>query len=269
MNLTLERDRLRFRDALRRARGFEVFFWPDGSRGRVEAVVSGPYEYWAEALLVSRDGSRLRLPVAEVRELDPVGRLLLASLPPSSASPTGARVPRPAVFFDLDRTLLRDPEAATALSAAPADETSPPEQKPSPRRERPSRQASPLELAAFHRARGQPVYLVSASRQMFAQNLAARLGLDGALSTATSRDAADGPRSSATRPPLGVAKADAVRTLAVRERLDLVASTAYADSFADLALLELVGHPVAFNPDRRLRKAAYARGWPLLELRRR
>jgi hypothetical protein len=33
-------------------------------------------------------------------------------------------------------------------------------------------------------------------------------------------------------------------------------------------MLESVGHPHAVNPDRQLRKAALARGWPVLEFRR-
>ncbi len=35
----------------------------------------------------------------------------------------------------------------------------------------------------------------------------------------------------------------------------------YSDSHYDLPLLELVGEPVAVNPDRRLRRKAKARGW--------
>ena len=38
-------------------------------------------------------------------------------------------------------------------------------------------------------------------------------------------------------------------------------SFAYSDAFTDLALLELVGHPVAVNPDRALAKVADERGW--------
>lgn len=35
----------------------------------------------------------------------------------------------------------------------------------------------------------------------------------------------------------------------------------YTDSFSDLPVLELVGHPVAVNPDPRLRRTAVKRGW--------
>ncbi|MGB9880172.1 MAG: HAD family hydrolase, partial [Anaerolineae bacterium] len=35
------------------------------------------------------------------------------------------------------------------------------------------------------------------------------------------------------------------------------------DSHSDLPLLELVGHPVAVNPDPRLKRVAQKRGWPV------
>jgi phosphoserine phosphatase len=60
-------------------------------------------------------------------------------------------------------------------------------------------------------------------------------------------------------------KADCVRDLGY----DLDACTAYTDSHTDLPLLEAVGHPVAVNPDRKLRRIAAARGWPVLEFRQR
>ncbi|MES2944684.1 MAG: HAD-IB family hydrolase, partial [Pseudomonadota bacterium] len=38
------------------------------------------------------------------------------------------------------------------------------------------------------------------------------------------------------------------------------------DSMNDLALLEKATHPVATNPDARLRKLAAERGWRILDL---
>jgi HAD superfamily hydrolase (TIGR01490 family) len=40
----------------------------------------------------------------------------------------------------------------------------------------------------------------------------------------------------------------------------------YSDSMNDLPLLEQVSHPVATNPDDRLRQEAQKRNWPILEL---
>ena len=43
-------------------------------------------------------------------------------------------------------------------------------------------------------------------------------------------------------------------------------STFYTDSINDLALMEKVTHPVATNPDERLRAIAIERGWRILDL---
>ena len=45
-----------------------------------------------------------------------------------------------------------------------------------------------------------------------------------------------------------------------------VETTFYSDSMNDLPLLEKVTHPVATNPDERLRKLAQTRGWRILDL---
>ena len=50
--------------------------------------------------------------------------------------------------------------------------------------------------------------------------------------------------------------------------VDTARSKAYSDSLSDLPMLEVVGFPTAVNPDRRLRKVALERGWPVLDLKR-
>lgn len=45
-------------------------------------------------------------------------------------------------------------------------------------------------------------------------------------------------------------------------------SKAYSDSFSDVPMLEAVGQPAAVNPDRRLRRVARERGWPVLDLKK-
>ena len=66
----------------------------------------------------------------------------------------------------------------------------------------------------------------------------------------------------------GEGKAEAIREAAAREGVDLERSFAYSDSVADLSMLEAVGHPVAVNPDRDLRKVAAERGWQVRDFRR-
>lgn len=124
--------------------------------------------------------------------------------------------------------------------------------------------AEPLALVTHHRERGDRVYIVSAALQEIVEALAAELGFDGALGTLCQVE--DGVYTGRSLRVLhGAAKADAVRELASDENLDLAASTAYSDSDSDLPFLEAVGNPVVVNPDRALRTAAAARGWPVLE----
>ena len=50
--------------------------------------------------------------------------------------------------------------------------------------------------------------------------------------------------------------------------LDLSECYAYSDSVSDLPMMELVGHPVAVNPDSELGSLARERGWPIVTFAR-
>jgi HAD superfamily hydrolase (TIGR01490 family) len=121
----------------------------------------------------------------------------------------------------------------------------------------------PLDHVAKHRARGEPVFVVSATLQEIIEPLAEELGFDGAVGSLC--EVIDGRYTGRTlRACHGEGKAEAVRELAVAEDIDLSRSTAYSDSHTDLPFLEAVGRPVAVNPDRELRRIARERGWPML-----
>jgi HAD superfamily hydrolase (TIGR01490 family) len=125
-----------------------------------------------------------------------------------------------------------------------------------------------LKLVDLHRDRGEPVYVVSATLQEIVQEIADDLGFDGALGTVC--EVQDGVYTGrATRALHAEGKANCVRELAAREGYDLAACTAYSDSHTDLPFLETVGHPVAVNPDRALRRIAAERDWPVLEFKNR
>ncbi len=129
---------------------------------------------------------------------------------------------------------------------------------------RPLVYAEPLRLVEQHRSRGDRVYVVSATLQEIVEAIAEDLGFDGALGTVC--EVRDGRYTGrAVRALHAEAKAECLRELAAREGLDLAECTAYSDSHTDLPFLEVVGHPVAVNPDRALRAVAAERGWPLLE----
>jgi HAD superfamily hydrolase (TIGR01490 family) len=129
---------------------------------------------------------------------------------------------------------------------------------------RPLVYAEPLRLAARHRERGERVYVVSATLQEIVQAIADDLGLDGALGTEC--EVRDGRYTGRPVRALHAEnKAARLRELAAEEGLELADCTAYSDSHTDVPFLEAVGHPVAVNPDRRLRAVAAERGWPVLE----
>ena len=122
----------------------------------------------------------------------------------------------------------------------------------------------PLHLVRRHRERGEKVFIVSATLQEIVEHIADDLGFDGAIgSTCEIVDGVYTGRS--LRAAHGEGKAQAVRELAVVEGLDLAACTAYSDSYTDVPFLEVVGHPVAANPDHRLRRIARDRGWPVMD----
>jgi len=121
----------------------------------------------------------------------------------------------------------------------------------------------PLRLVQQHRERGDKVYIVSATLQEIVQHIADDLGFDGAVGSTC--EVVDGVYTGRSlRAAHGAGKAEAVRALAAEQGLDLQGSTAYSDSYSDVPFLEAVGHPVAANPDRKLRRIAAARGWPVV-----
>jgi HAD superfamily hydrolase (TIGR01490 family) len=120
-----------------------------------------------------------------------------------------------------------------------------------------------LGLVRLHHQEGRRVYVVSSSPEEIVDPLARFLGADGAIATRAEIDSAGRYTGEVAFYAYGPTKADAIRALAVREGIDLAASYAYSDSATDLPMLETVGHPVAVNPDRELRRVAVARGWEI------
>jgi len=62
-------------------------------------------------------------------------------------------------------------------------------------------------------------------------------------------------------------KVEAMVQLCREYNVDSAYSKAYSDSWSDLPMLEAVGLPSAVNPDRRLKRLAIQRGWPILNLK--
>jgi phosphoserine phosphatase len=65
----------------------------------------------------------------------------------------------------------------------------------------------------------------------------------------------------------GPEKARIVREHARAKGYDLEECFAFSDSYSDIPMLSVVGHPAAVNPDKRLKLLAKAYSWPSFDLR--
>ena len=129
-----------------------------------------------------------------------------------------------------------------------------------------------LEIAYEHQDAGRPIFICTAASQEMAELMAIVLTFDGAVGSVS--EVVDGYYTGRPGGPFTYreGKAQAIRSLAEREDLELTASWAYSDSESDLPMLRAVGHPVAVNPDKELARVAREEGWEVLrfdQIRRR
>jgi HAD superfamily hydrolase (TIGR01490 family) len=124
-------------------------------------------------------------------------------------------------------------------------------------------------LVEMHHEAGRDTYIVSASPIEVVDPLAGALGMTGAI--ATRSEIVDGRYTGRLEGPFvyGEGKREAIAKLAAQEGYDLRLCYSYSDSASDLPMLELVGHPVAVNPDGPLESVAHQRGWPIVIFARR
>ena len=122
--------------------------------------------------------------------------------------------------------------------------------------------AEALELFEEHREAGREVVLVSSSGEEIVGPIGEMLGVDRVI--ATRMVVEDGHYTGDIAfYAYGNGKEIAIRELAEQTGIDLSESYAYSDSVTDVPMLSAVGHPVAVNPDRGLKKAALENGWPI------
>jgi len=120
-----------------------------------------------------------------------------------------------------------------------------------------------LELFAEHRAAGREVVLVSSSGEEVVGPIGDMLGVDRVIAT---RMVVEGGAYTGDVEfyAYGENKAVAITELATEQGWDLADCHAYSDSATDIPMLAVVGHPVAVNPDKALRKEAVDREWPVM-----
>lgn len=119
-------------------------------------------------------------------------------------------------------------------------------------------------LLAEHRAEGRLLVLATTTPHDVIAPLAERLGMDHVIATRYHNDGETYDGTIDGEFVWGKGKAREVRHWAEAEQIDLSASYGYSDSYYDVPLLSIVGHPYAVNPDPRLAVIAPLRRWPIV-----
>jgi HAD superfamily hydrolase (TIGR01490 family) len=128
--------------------------------------------------------------------------------------------------------------------------------------------AEALFLIDEHKRAGRDVYVVSASPEEFVRPIARMVGIDRVIATKIRTDGLGRFVPELEQYVMGPGKVEAMERIAERDGIDLSGSFAYTDSFSDMPMLELVGNPIAVNPEKELKEAAEANEWPILEFQR-
>lgn len=128
--------------------------------------------------------------------------------------------------------------------------------------------AEALAIIDEHHRAGRRVVVISSSPVEVVAPLGKYLGVDEVIGTRPEIDSQGKYTGRLEFYAYGPGKAVAIKEMAERDGLSLEDCYAYSDSATDLPMLEVVGHPVAVNPDKELRELAEARDWLVVEFRR-
>ena len=116
------------------------------------------------------------------------------------------------------------------------------------------------------KAAGQRVVLVTGSLDWTVRYLAEELGADHFITNRL--EMKDGKSTGSLLLPIvaGPEKAGLIVADAASAGHDLSACSAYSDSYSDVPMLSVVGHPACIRPDKKLRRLAMAYDWPILDI---
>ncbi|WP_167145487.1 HAD family hydrolase [Actinomyces sp. ZJ308] len=128
--------------------------------------------------------------------------------------------------------------------------------------------AEALDLIEAHRRAGHDVVVVSASITEMVAPIAELVGADRAVATRMEVGEDGLFTGRISRSMLHSEKVVALHEDAVAHGIDPARCWAYSDSISDEPMLSAVGHPVAVNPDRELRRLAQERDWPVRDFAR-
>ena len=132
---------------------------------------------------------------------------------------------------------------------------------------RPSLYRSALDLVEKSRDAGHEIVLVSGALEPILALFAEHIG--GATVIGNRLEIKSGICTGKLLKPViaGPEKARVVREHARSKGYDLDECFAFSDSYSDVPMLSVVGHPAAVNPDKRLALLARAYDWPTFDLK--
>ena len=132
---------------------------------------------------------------------------------------------------------------------------------------KPAIYAGTPELIAQSKKLGQRQVVLTGALDFTIDRLMDHLGIDDYK--ANRLEFVNGYATGRVLPPVmaSATKAKWIREYAEREGINLSESYAYSDSISDLPMLSIVGHPVAVNPDFRLKQTALQHDWAILNLK--
>jgi len=162
------------------------------------------------------------------------------------------------VRFTTQAARLMGPQKAHALRERYIQEVIKPQIRP-----------EALELVGSHRDRGDHLMIVTATNEWITRPIAACFGIEDLIAVELQTDEAGWITGEIKGiPSLGEGKLKRVEQWLSNKGLELseLETTFYSDSINDAPLMSSVKHPVATNPDERLKALALDKAWPILDL---
>ena len=127
-----------------------------------------------------------------------------------------------------------------------------------------------VDLVKSHQAAGDTCIIITATNEFVTREIATAFGVEHLIAVDLERDASGHVTNRIAGVPSFKDGKVTRMEMWLSERglawADVSKSTFYSDSMNDLPLLERVTHPVATNPDDRLRAIAVQRQWRILDL---
>jgi len=122
-------------------------------------------------------------------------------------------------------------------------------------------------LLEKHRAQGDQLLIITATNRFITEPIAKRYGVDQLLATEPEIIGGEYTGGVSGAPCFQNGKVEQLHNWLEKENQTLEGSWFYSDSHNDLPLLEQVDHPVAVDPDDKLKSHARAMGWQITSLR--